>query len=169
VTTSKYACTWNAGEKLTDRLLGGFEFQGTMPDLEHNAQKLQIVGCVACAHKRALRECGHIAWAASSSAELLVTRKDNLMTVTPPAAREAKPRIRAFVPPLLLAAAGAVAIAIAPSANADSTAPECTFTGNASVCQTDGNAQVSALPQENDYQQQYVIVGDDGYRFRHRG
>ena len=91
------------------------------------------------------------------------------MTTTPPAAREAAPRIRAFVPPLLLAAAGAVAIAVAPLANADSTAPQCTFTGNASVCQTDGNAQVSALPQENDYQPQYVVIGDDGFGYRHRG
>jgi hypothetical protein len=100
---------------------------------------------------------------------LLVTRKDKLMTITPPAAREAMPRIRAFVPPLLLAAAGAVAIAVAPLANADSTAPACTFTGNASVCQTDGNAQVSALPQTVDYQPQYLFIGDDGPLFRHRG
>jgi hypothetical protein len=91
------------------------------------------------------------------------------MITTPSAAREATPRTRAFVPALLLAAAGAVAIAVAPLANADSTAPECTFTGNASVCQTEGNAQVSALPQENDYQPQYVIVHDDGHMFGHRG
>jgi len=91
------------------------------------------------------------------------------MTITPPAAREAMPRIRACVPPLLLAAAGAVAIAVAPLANAASTAPACTFTGNASVCQTDGNAQVSALPQAVDYQPQYLFVGDGGLLFHHRG
>jgi hypothetical protein len=73
------------------------------------------------------------------------------MIITPAATREAMPRIRAFVPPLLVAAAGAVAIAVAPLASADST------------------AQVSALPQENDYQPQYVFVGGDGFGFRHRG
>ena len=91
------------------------------------------------------------------------------MTITSPAARAATPRIRAFLPPLLLAAAGAVAIAVAPLANAASTAPECSFTGNASICQTDGNAQVSALPPAVDYQAQYPFFGYDGLLFHHRG
>ena len=46
-------------------------------------------------------------------------------------------RIRNFVAPLLIAAGGAAAIAIAPLAQAESTPTPCTFTGNASVCQTE--------------------------------
>jgi len=78
-------------------------------------------------------------------------------------------RIRTLVAPLLLAAGGAAAIAIAPLAQADSTPPPCSFTGNASVCQTEGNAQVSALPPTVDYQQQYPFNGEEGLLFHHRG
>jgi hypothetical protein len=66
-------------------------------------------------------------------------------------------RIRNFIPPLLVAAAGAVAIAVAPLAEA---APTCTSTGLASVCQSDGNAQISASPPSVDYQAQYPFFGD---------
>jgi len=90
------------------------------------------------------------------------------MTITT-TARRATPRIRMFVPPLLLAAAGAAAIAIAPLAEAAPTAPACVFTGNASVCQTEGNAQVSALPPTVDYQAQYPFFGYGGLLFHHHG
>jgi hypothetical protein len=66
-------------------------------------------------------------------------------------------RIRNFIPPLLVAGAGAVAIAVAPLAEA---APTCTSTGLASVCQSDGNAQISASPPSVDYQAQYPFFGD---------
>jgi hypothetical protein len=78
-------------------------------------------------------------------------------------------RIRMFVAPLLLAAAGAAAIAVAPLADAAPTAPACTFTGNSSLCETEGNAQVSALPPTVAYQPQYPIYGYDGLLFHHRG
>jgi hypothetical protein len=100
--------------------------------------------------------------------ELFVARKDKLTTIASPD-RAATPRIRAFVPPLLLAAASAVAIAVAPLANAAPTAPACTFSGDASICETDGNAQVSALPPSVDYQAQYPYLGYDGLLFHHRG
>ena len=78
-------------------------------------------------------------------------------------------RIRTMVAPLLLAAGGAAAIAIAPLAQADATPQSCSFTGNASVCQTEGNAQVSALPPVVDYQSQYPFYGGDGLLFHHGG
>ncbi|MEN3320533.1 MAG: hypothetical protein V7643_3935 [Mycobacterium sp.] len=65
-------------------------------------------------------------------------------------------RIRTFIPPLLVAGASAAAIAVAPLAEA---APSCTFTGSASVCQSQGNAQVSATPPPIDYQAQYPSSG----------
>ena len=88
------------------------------------------------------------------------------MTTTS-SARSATPRIRMFVAPLLLAAAGAAAIAVAPLA--DAAPPACSFTGNASICQTEGNAQVSALPPVVDYQPQYPFYGDGGLLFHHHG
>jgi hypothetical protein len=66
-------------------------------------------------------------------------------------------KIRTFVPPLLIAGASAVAIAVAPLAEA---APTCTSTGLASVCESDGNAQISATPPSVDYQAQYPFFGD---------
>jgi hypothetical protein len=78
-------------------------------------------------------------------------------------------KIRTFVAPLLLAAGGAAAITIAPLAQADATPPPCSFTGNASVCQTEGNAQVSALPPTIDYQAQYPFDEYGGLLFHHRG
>jgi hypothetical protein len=66
-------------------------------------------------------------------------------------------KIRSFLPPLLVAAASAVAIAVAPLAEA---APSCTSTGTASVCESEGNAQISATPPPIDYQAQYPFFGD---------
>jgi hypothetical protein len=66
-------------------------------------------------------------------------------------------RIRSLVAPLLVAGASAVAIAVAPLAEA---APTCTTSGLASLCQSDGNAQVSATPPDVDYQSQYPFFGD---------
>lgn len=66
-------------------------------------------------------------------------------------------KIRNLVPPLLIAGASAVAIAVAPLAEA---APTCTSTGLASVCESDGNAQISATPPSVDYQAQYPFFGD---------
>jgi hypothetical protein len=125
---------------------------------EHNAQKLIIVDCAGCAHNRAKGYLGHIASAASKfTPNCFTQRKAELM------------KIRTFVAPLLLAAGGAAAIAIAPLAQADATPPPCSFTGNASVCQTEGNAQVSALPPTIDYQAQYPFGGYGGLLFHHRG
>jgi hypothetical protein len=64
-------------------------------------------------------------------------------------------RIRKVIPPLLLT--GAIAIAVAPLAQA---APTCTSTGTASVCESAGNAQVSATPPPVDYQAQYPFFGN---------
>jgi hypothetical protein len=64
--------------------------------------------------------------------------------------------IRNLVTPLLIAGASAVAIAVAPLAEA---APTCTSTGLASVCESDGNAQISATPPPVDYQAQYPFFG----------
>jgi hypothetical protein len=64
--------------------------------------------------------------------------------------------IRNLVFPLLIAGASAVAIAVAPLAEA---APTCTSTGLASVCESDGNAQISATPPPVDYQAQYPFFG----------
>jgi hypothetical protein len=77
--------------------------------------------------------------------------------------------IRTLVAPVLLAAAGAAAIAIAPLAQADATPPPCSFTGNASICQTEGNAQVSALQPTVQFQPQYPFYADGGLLFHHRG
>ena len=66
-------------------------------------------------------------------------------------------KIRNLVPPLLIAGASAVAIAVAPLAEA---APTCTSTGLASVCESDGNAQISATPPSVDDQAQYPFFGD---------
>ena len=90
------------------------------------------------------------------------------MTIDSPT-RPATPRIRTFVAPLLMAAAGAIAIAVAPSAEAATTAPACINSGNASICQTEGNAQVTASPPRVDYQAQYPFFGYGGLLFHHRG
>jgi hypothetical protein len=77
--------------------------------------------------------------------------------------------IRNVVTPLLLAAGGAAAIAIAPLAQADATPPPCSFTGNATVCQTEGNAQVSASQPTINYPSQYPFGEYGGLLFHHHG
>jgi hypothetical protein len=64
--------------------------------------------------------------------------------------------IRRFVPLVVVAGASAAAIAVSPLAEA---APSCTSTGLASVCESPGNAQVSATPPPVDYQTEYPFVG----------
>ena len=66
-------------------------------------------------------------------------------------------KVRSFLPPLLIAGASAAAIAVAPLAQA---APNCTSTGLASVCESAGNAQISATPPPVDYQDQDPFFGD---------
>ena len=66
-------------------------------------------------------------------------------------------KIRNFVPALLVGGASAIAIAVAPLAQA---APSCTSTGTASLCESAGNAQISATPPPIDYQAQYPFFGD---------
>ena len=74
-------------------------------------------------------------------------------------------KIRSLVPALLVAGASAVAIAVAPLAEA---APSCTSTGAASVCESEGNAQITATPPPVDYQAQYPCFGD-ALLFHHGG
>ena len=74
-------------------------------------------------------------------------------------------KIRSLVPVLLVAGASAVAIAVAPLAEA---APSCTSTGAASVCESEGNAQITATPPPVDYQAQYPFFGD-ALLFHHGG
>jgi hypothetical protein len=66
-------------------------------------------------------------------------------------------RIRNFIPALVVAGASAVAIVVAPLAEA---APVCTSSGSASLCQSKGNAQLTATPPPVDYQNQYPFFGN---------
>jgi len=66
-------------------------------------------------------------------------------------------RIRNFIPALAVAGASAVAIAVAPLAEA---AQDCTSSGSASLCQSNGNAQLTATPPPVDYQNQYPFFGN---------
>jgi hypothetical protein len=69
-------------------------------------------------------------------------------------------RIRNVVAPLLLAAASAVAITVAPLAEPAPAGPTCTATGaNSTLCQSNGNAQVNATPPPVNYQPQYPFFG----------
>jgi hypothetical protein len=60
-------------------------------------------------------------------------------------------------------------IAVAPLAEAASTAPACIFSGPATICQTGGNAQVSGSPPWVDYQSRYPFFGYNELLFHHRG
>jgi hypothetical protein len=66
-------------------------------------------------------------------------------------------KIRNFIPALVVAGASAVAIAAPPLAEAD---PVCTSSGSASLCQSNGNAQLTATPPPVDYQYQYPFFGN---------
>jgi len=63
--------------------------------------------------------------------------------------------MRNFIPALVVA--GASAIAVAPLAEA---AQDCTSSGSASLCQSNGNAQLTATPPPVDYQNQYPFFGN---------
>jgi hypothetical protein len=77
-------------------------------------------------------------------------------------------RIRNFVASLLLPAASAAAITVAPLAEAAPSGPTCTATGaNSTLCQTNGSAQVSAAPPPVNYQVQYPFFGPYGLIFHH--
>ena len=78
-------------------------------------------------------------------------------------------RIRTFIPPLLVAGASALAIAVAPLAEAAPTGPTCVSTATSSLCQTAGNAQFNATPPPVDYQAQYPFFGGYGLLFHHGG
>ncbi len=69
------------------------------------------------------------------------------------------------------AAAAALTIAVAPAAQAATVAQTCTAQGDATLCQSDGNAQISATPPAVDYQAQYPFFGIGGYGldFHHDG
>jgi hypothetical protein len=78
-------------------------------------------------------------------------------------------KIRNLFAPTLLAAGGVAAITLAPLAQADAAPPPCSFTGNATICQSEGNVQVSALQPTIQYQPQYPFGGYGGLLFHHRG
>lgn len=78
-------------------------------------------------------------------------------------------KIRRLIPTLLVPGASAVAIALAPLAAAAPTGPVCTSTGNATQCQTQGNAQITATPPYVDYGAQYPFFGGYGLIFHHGG
>lgn len=74
--------------------------------------------------------------------------------------------IRTVIAQALAAGASVAAIAVAPVAQA---APSCMSTGTADVCQSAGNAQISATPPPVDYQAQYPFFGGYGLLFHHNG
>lgn len=76
-------------------------------------------------------------------------------------------RIRALT--LLAAGAGALAVGMAPAAQAAPTGPTCTAQGNSTLCQSEGNAQVTANPPAVDYQAQYPFFGGYALLFHHGG
>lgn len=76
-------------------------------------------------------------------------------------------KIRDLTAPILATGATAVAIAVAPLANADG--PSCVSTANSSVCQSPGNAQVNATPPAVDYQPNYPFYLGGGLLFHHGG
>lgn len=72
--------------------------------------------------------------------------------------------VKMLVPATLFAAAGALAIVVAPTAGAAPTGPVCASTSATStVCQSDGNAQLSATPPVVDYQAQDPFLGYGSY------
>jgi hypothetical protein len=134
---------------------------------EHNAQKLKNVHRgFRTSESRRLRP--HSLGRKQVRTELVHHKKgqtdDHRLARRPPGHAENR-NVR---PPLLLAAARGAAIAVAPLAEAASTAPACIFSGPATICQTDGNAQVSGSPPWVDYQSQYPLFGYNGLLFHHR-
>ncbi|AKS30572.1 hypothetical protein [Mycolicibacterium goodii] len=76
-------------------------------------------------------------------------------------------RIKALT--LLAGGAGSLAVALAPAAQAAPTGPTCTAQGNSTLCQSEGNAQVTANPPAVDYQAQYPFFGGYALLFHHGG
>jgi hypothetical protein len=77
--------------------------------------------------------------------------------------------IRTVIAQVLTAGASVAAIAVAPVAQAAPSGPTCVSSGLASVCQSEGNAQISATPPPVDYQPQYPFFGPYGLLFHHNG
>jgi len=75
-------------------------------------------------------------------------------------------KLRNFIAPLLVAGGSALAITVAPLAEAAQT---CTATETSSVCESAGNTQVSATPPPVDYQVQYPFFGGYGLLFHGGG
>jgi hypothetical protein len=72
--------------------------------------------------------------------------------------------------PYIPALVGAVAIAVAPIAEAAPSGPTCTAQGATStLCQTSGSAQLSATPPPVNYQAQYPFFGPYTLLFHHGG
>lgn len=78
--------------------------------------------------------------------------------------------MRTIAPAGLVAAVAALAVATAPAAVAQTTQLMCATTGaTATVCQTDGNAQLSAAPPDVDYGAQDPFLDPDVLLFRDGG
>ena len=74
---------------------------------------------------------------------------------------------RRYLPPMLLAAAAAASVAIAPAALAEQS---CTYpSANSSVCQTPGNVQIVNSPPSVDYAPQFPYFGGGLLIFYHGG
>jgi hypothetical protein len=67
--------------------------------------------------------------------------------------------IRTVIAQVLATAGSIVAIASAPLVHAAPAGPICTYTGNATTCQTNDNAQITADRPPTNFQQQYPFFG----------
>jgi hypothetical protein len=76
-------------------------------------------------------------------------------------------KIRALA--LLAAGAGTAAVGFAPAAQAAPSGPTCTTQATSTLCQSEGNAQVTATPPAVDYQAQYPFFGGYTLLFHHGG
>lgn len=77
--------------------------------------------------------------------------------------------IRTRISTVLALGAGALAIAVAPAAQAAPSGPTCTSAVTSTLCQSEGNAQFTATPPAVDYQAQYPFFGEYGLIFHHGG
>ena len=136
---------------------------------EHNAQKLKKCALHGIRPSESRRLRSHSLGRKQVRTELVHHKKrqtdDHRLARRPPGHAENQ-NVR---PPLLLAAARAAVIAVAPLAEAASTAPACIFSGPATICETGGNAQVSGSPPWVDYQSRYPFFGYNELLFHHRG
>jgi hypothetical protein len=78
-------------------------------------------------------------------------------------------KISKYLAVSLTAGAGALAIAVAPVAAAAPDGSTCSDSGTASVCQTDGNAQIVVTPPPIDYGVQDPFLYGGGLLFHHGG